>query len=210
MATSTSQWDGANYKAADAVQRKNPGSLWFAFNDIGRAYLLVNPGGINILADNPVTAGADPLAAAGGALNAMKATGAHGYPTLEQAVQQGNTSGGAVQAIITACDAAASSPAGGGVVGVIETVNAPHSTAPTGSGDPNTPTGDASTPQNPTTAAASPLSWLTGNGSSLVYRGVCIVGGLALLYLGFNRMTGGKIQQAVTGTAKTAATAAAL
>jgi hypothetical protein len=203
MATSgTPQWDGVNYKAADAAQQKHPGSKWFAFNSIGRAYLLVNPGGVNILALNPLTSGADPLQAAGGALNAMQQTGAHGYATLEAAVQHGNSINAAVQAIITACDAAASSPVGGGVVGVLETVNAPHATAAAGSGQLNTPTADASTPQNPTTAAAAANSFLQSlSSANLWIRVAKIAIGGVLLIVGAAKLTGADKGVAVLGKA---------
>lgn len=42
----------------------------------------------------------------------------------------------------------------------------------------------------------------------LWYRAGCVIGGAWLLYLGLNRMTGGKIGQAVRGTTTTAAKAA--
>lgn len=117
---------GAQARAADQAAAKT-NALWYTFAGIGRAYL-VRRGSV----------------AAGDA----DASGVHGYGTIEAAYANPNSDNTFTQATISQWDAWSSLPAGGGVAGVVETRNI---TAPT------TPGGHPviSTPQNPTTAAAS-------------------------------------------------------
>lgn len=137
-------------QAADQAALKN-NALWYTFQGIGRAYL-VQVGTI--------------------ASSDARASGAHGYKTIEQAYTNPNTVNTLEHATITQWDLYASLPVGGGTAGVIETINV---TAPVKKGQAP----QLSTPQNPVTAAVksvtSPLDFIA-SGAFWVRAGEVFLG----------------------------------
>jgi len=148
---------GTTVTAADNAAKAN-NALWYTFKGIGRAYLVRRGSDASFSADT---------------------SGVHGYNTIEQAYTNPNGINPASQGTISQWNEQASLPAGGGVLGVIETVNI---TAP------NTPGGQpsVSTQQNPTTAA---LGKLTGNWEHILLRVGEILLGLILVGVGLARLT---------------------
>lgn len=157
----------SNPQADDAAAKSRHGQ-WYAFKGIGRAYL--------IRTGSQAYKNGEPAKV-------------HGYPTIELALSNPNIIDPLSQAVITSWDAQASLPAGGGTLGVIETVNV------TWSGG----TATSSTPQNPTTAAAgNAIPGLTQIGDAFGtltqantwIRAAKILAGGALLVIGIAHMTG--------------------
>jgi hypothetical protein len=154
--------------AADAAAKAN-NALWYTFQGIGRAYLIKK---------NSSAATSARIAAV------------HGYPTIEQAQANPNIVNAASQLTITQWNDQASLPVGGGALGVLQTVNI---TAPSG-GKP----AQFSTPQNPTTAAASQATGLAAIGdffNSLSFSGTWVrvakvTVGSVLVIVGLIKMTG--------------------
>jgi tripartite-type tricarboxylate transporter receptor subunit TctC len=142
---------------------------WFAFQDDGHVYDLN-----------------------GTAEKELSATFAHGYATEAEALAHKNNSASALQAqLLAEFLTAASSPAGGGTLGVIQVVN-------TDASGQNTST--VSPTNNPVTSALSGLLPSFTNLRDFVVRAVKVVAGLALVIVGVSRMAGADKQ--VIGTAK--------
>lgn len=123
---------------------KKLNALWYTFHGVGRAYLVQRGSYEAGIADT---------------------YSVHGYSTIEEAYTNANTDDAATQAVLTSWDAAASLPAGGGELGLMETVNI---TAPTKKGQEPA----ASTQQNPATSFAkqnvpNPLSGLAAIAAAL-------------------------------------------
>lgn len=198
---------------ADATLASNPGSLAYAFHGTGRVFLVGEPDALKQAHGYPTVeeavgnsnsvsglfGGSQDLAylnSAGGKTGTPVTTGANqvviawlDVATKNDQASQGQSPSGPHRRMILSAAWGNSNVNGQGTPGL---------GGPGGSPDSNS----ASNP-----LAANPLSWLTGNGSALVYRGACLIGGMALLYLGLNRLSGGKISAAVRGTTRTAAKA---
>jgi hypothetical protein len=153
--------------SSDDQAAKANNALWYAFHGIGRAYLIRRGSAAAGVADTSAV---------------------HGYSTIEQAESNANQINAASQAAITQWDEWASLPAGGGTLGVVETVNI------TWSGN----TATSSTPQNPTTAAAGQLPGLAQIGdffhrlteaATWIRLAKVVIGG-ALVLIGVAHMTG--------------------
>lgn len=169
MANAPHPIPGPQAAAADQAAARN-NALWYTFKGIGRAYLVRRGSDAALTADT---------------------AGVHGYSTIEQAYANPNTVNPASQAAISQWDSDASLPAGGGVLGVVETVNITAPSAP--GGQPS-----VSTQQNPATAAAGQLTGLAAIGdffqrltqaNTWVRLAKVIIGG-SLLIFGLVHMTG--------------------
>jgi hypothetical protein len=156
---------------ADDAAAKAHNALWYAFQGIGRCYLIQRG-----------------TAAAGDA----DISGVHGYNTIEQALSNANLVNATSQPTITQWDTWASLPFGGGSAGVIETVNVTWSTNKQGK-----KVATSSTPQNPTTASAGQLTGLAAIGdffnklenSNTWLRVGEVILGIALISVGVARLT---------------------
>lgn len=155
----------------DDQAAKQNNALWYTFTGIGRAYLIRRGSDASFSADT---------------------SGVHGYDTIEQAYTNPNGVNTLAQATITQWNEQASLPAGGGVLGVVKTVNLTPPTTPGG------PIG-ISTGQNPTTAA---LSGLIPQWEHIMLRVGEVLLGLVLIGVGLARLTG--TQNIVSAALKTA------
>jgi hypothetical protein len=156
----------SNPQAADAAAKAN-GALWYAFQGVGRAYLI-----------KPGTSASSDAAV----------SGMHGYSTIEAAVANPNGANAVSQLTVSQWNEYSSLPVGGGSLGVLQTVNVTWANG----------TATTSTPQNPTTAAASQVPGLQQVGSFLnalsqtitwVRVAKVIVGG-TLIVVGAAHLTG--------------------
>ena len=156
----------SNPSAADAAAKAN-GAQWYAFQGIGRAYL-IKPG---------TSASSDATAAQ-----------VHGYPTIEQAIANPNGVNALSQLTISQWNEYASLPVGGGSLGVVETVDVTWNGSSADVSTPQNPT-TAASDQIPGLQQIGDFFTSLDSKNTWV-RVVKVVIGGALLIAGIVRMSG--------------------